>query len=992
MAALAKRLVEIQRAKAPGKQVHLQLLEAFAEHGQQATCLDAANLVASLRKARDEVVTRTPPVGMSQRQQLQLWAGQCTGHEAWQLLRDRMFRDGKDGVEGLSSTLLSRTYNNFRHMSLTREADEVWPLVASRVEDGSMKDAHQLLGVWNVAPEEHLPHLDAPLEKAMGADQERVWREMQLLSCIARAPDQPGSKAVLWCARELGRRLVDLTSEDIASLVVHLDARLRGADGVPGDLRDLARKAQDELVARDGTLEPRHLVGLLGSIDSRDDKLWTLLRRELLAAKVSVPQVLEVCRFLHRLPGGRESEPSLYGKMAKQLRSTLATKAEPGLVTRVARNLECFVGDFDTCQSLLNAAVRLRKDLFPGALWTLFTCMSEVDLVGRHPSLQNRLRMIGDVLEQHGIQQKTTLKEMAGIGEAMRRNKTPLAKCSSKMAERFLEVLQTAEDEYRQRDSPGDVAEESKTGTRAESAEGVGSTNYLAVTQQLLVGFWAELRGLGIEEPALTEAARRVCSAAVDGCGRQLDAPALAECIQKLEAVASKDAEAAELRDGLVALLVERFPRLSQRALVEAADLGASDALRTAVNAEVGRRLLGSSGHATAGTVAGISALRRGEDLDDLVAILSRWAAWSSSSGLPLAGAAVGSVVSGGAAGSLPPTKLVSHTELLVATSLPGIMRREPVAAARRLSATVQAFLAGGPGNATPLVPLQQGLHLLSSPSSVAGSGLSAAEPQQNSTSSSSVPEAAPATLGLPTAADLAFGFCALSGGPLPLDVAARLCRLTGGALVVSGSSDSDGAEAAEAAIGAGRAAELWAYGLSMRHLISPSARATLRMMPEASILEACLAHFERRPQRARFALAQDSDVAATLARLRAGLADAIPAGEAIEERFAVPASPYIADIALPGRGMLLVVPRKAHRAPGGVDDPAGSGDGLRRGALGGRGRLLEAVVESMGWQLRWMWPEEWGSEASEEPVDPQVLKVFLGIGSNETSTSQDAA
>jgi len=852
MAALTKKLVELQRSS-PGKKLHLDFLQAFAEHGQNASPVEAVNFLSQLRKVREASAKKIK--GVTQRQLLQVWANECADHQGWQLLRSRLFRKGKDGLEGVQSRDLSLAYNTLSHMNLSVEVAEVWPLIASRLQAGTMKDPRELMGVWTVAPEEHMQSLDVPLARALGAAADKLAIP-QLLSCIARAGTRPGSEAVRWSAGELGRRLSDLASEDLAAIVAHLDTRPPA--GAIGEFDGLVAKAKAELVSRDGALEAHHLVRLLGSIKRRDDELWIMVRKQLLTRKnLSAPQILEVCRLLHSFPDGAKSEASVFGFVAKQLRTHLSTRADPPLVTLVARNLDVLICDYDTCQDLLNAAVRLRQDLYPGALWKLFLCASDVDLVGRHPALQNRLQKIGDVLEQHLIGEMT-LSEMTGIVVAMRRNNTVLKKSASQMTKRFMEVLRTVEEQASGAAAPEVPGEAAKS--IVGSAEGTGK-NWLAEVQRLLLGYWTQLRILGLDEPQLLEAVRSM-GVVADGC--QLDAKALADVVGALAAAPSEDAEAGAIRESLVALVVAKVPSLSQRTLLEIADITASDAVRGAVVSEVNRRL---SGGTSAGVVTSVSSLRRGEDFDNLATFLLRWPAWSSVAP-PLEGDVDGGEPSG------PSGPLVARAQELVAGSLPRIMEKEPSEAARRLSDALRVLMANSPGSDASLASLRQSLHLLS---------------RMEARGQIEPPKA-------PLAADLAFGFCVLYRGALPFDVSARLWRLVGSAFAGSAagggsSSSSSGggsgsvggsrgsatghasgalAAAVDVAVGAGRASELWVFGHTVRYLSSPSVLAALRLMPQAPVLEACLARFEHKPAKLHFHLLQDGDAAAAaLSKLR---------------------------------------------------------------------------------------------------------------------------
>uniref|UniRef100_A0A7S1RGS0 RAP domain-containing protein n=1 Tax=Alexandrium catenella TaxID=2925 RepID=A0A7S1RGS0_ALECA len=129
-----------------------------------------------------------------------------------------------------------------------------------------------------------------------------------------------------------------------------------------------------------------------------------------------------------------------------------------------------------------------------------------------------------------------------------------------------------------------------------------------------------------------------------------------------------------------------------------------------------------------------------------------------------------------------------------------------------------------------------------------------------------------------------------------------------------------------------------------------------------------------------RFRLSQEVGSSAFLDRLRSALPALFP-NMACEERFAVPSTPYVVDLALEDRGLLLVVPRAAHLAAGSRE-------------LSGSAQLMERTLEAMGWKLQWIWPEQWsprldslaGSEGKEEALD--ALRGLVGLGSRAADGS----
>lgn len=934
--ALAKRFAELRKGIRP----HLELLKVFQEHGAGASAVESVDVLARLKKTRDEVVassTSGSRAGQSQRQLLQQWNRETTQHEGFQQLWKRLLEaEGKEGLVGLPSSALSRTYNQLCRMNLRKEAEEVWSTVHSRVVAGKMADPRELLGVWSVAPEEHLAELDAPLAKAMGTREPLTW---QLISAFSRVAERPHSKTVLWCSQRLEAQLQDLASEDLAMVLSML--RRPGAEGgLPEALRKLAREAKVELVSRDGALEPAQLVMLLESVEGHDDELWPMLRRQLLARKedLTARQILEACSFLHRLPmAGHDAEINLFKALTAQLRRLLHNRSDPALVGLMVRYLDALASDLPTCQSVLNAAVRMKRDLYPAVLWKVFLSSSEADLVGQHPALQSRLQNIGEVLEQKAVK-NMPLSEMRQAAAAMRRNNVPLPKSAEEMARHFLEVLERSKE----------AAGNADTAAKADESGGE-TTNWVGESQRFLVGFWADTKALGITTSADLAEAISAFSSPGERC--KIEAQGLVECAEDLGALVAEDAQATEIQKGLISHLEKQLPSLGQRPLVQAANQATTISLQEVLIREIGRRFQQGKVAETADAAESAFAVKNGADLEDLISLLERFALWRSEGSEAAASA-----------------DIVLRSMDLAAEALPGFMDQEPELAHDRLLAVVKVFASLGGHGEAHIAQLTRALHRLSVPR-LGLDGAAAARP------------------GTPaTAAGLAYGYAALHGGAPPLDVAARLWRLSGSALEAAAHAEGHkriGPEALVAAIGSGAgntaAAELWTFGLTMRHLASASALSGLRLLPEAEALEACLQHLERRPEAARFSLEQEVDASRMVARLRSALPQVVAAGEPLEERFAVPGTPFVSDMALTGRGVLLLVPRSMHRAPD--------------GGVSARGRLMERVLEACGWQLCWVWPEAHGGLESEEPMPLESLQALLDsrLASSTASSDEDA-
>jgi len=848
------------------------------------------------------------------KQQLQNWGNACAKHPGFAVLRQRLLDEGVLG--GLNSAELSRTYNLLRRLNFSREAEEVWPVVMSHLGGKKMATVPELLGVWSIAPVEGLPHVEAPLARAMASTEPpKTW---QLLSAVSRASDRPGSEVVRLCARLLGGRLADMSSDDLALIVGQFGSRLGAAGArVPDQLQDLAAKAKAELIARDGALEPMQLCGLLGSIRSQDDALWPMAKRQLVAKSNSLtaPQILEVAQCIKRL-GGSDAEPALFASVTKPLQKQLSSVRQPFLVAVVARNLDALVTDYYTCLQLLNAAVRLRQDLYPVVLWRLFVHTSEAELVRHHPNLQVRMQKIGEILEKHGLASKrTTLSEMRDIAKAMRGNRVALPVCLAEMTKRFLDVLQTVEENFQQ----GQDAAQSDTAASVSGAVGDASldtdtgreTNWLGEVQELIVSFWIQLHLLGTDQPTLTSAMEAFCAA---GGACQIGAEALAQSVLELERI--KDTKAEPFLAGLTGHLAGRFDKMKQQSFIQLAGQASSDVLRRAVVVEVDRRI-------TRTRSAKIGILKNGQDYDDLVFLLTRWLDWSR--------AAAAQKRDGP---PLVPPELVHRIGSLLAESLPVMLQKEPAAANQRLADTLAALSAFEPGGGGDMGQWERIMsqHI---------GALSGWKPA--------------------SATDLAFSYTAIHSGALPFDTALRLFRLVGSALRHV-TKDPEGLSQVQTA-------KLWAFWLALRHLSTHTVFATLRLAPEAPTIESLLRSAETKAAPARFELAQDASAAAALAWLRAALPQAAPQ-ETCEERFAVPGTPYVADFGIQKRRLLLVVPRRDHRAP---DRPE----------LSGPGRLMERTLAAMGWQTQWVWPERWPADPADDGGEPvaEALRQLLGLG-----------
>ena len=208
-------------------------------------------------------------------------------------------------------------------------------------------------------------------------------------------------------------------------------------------------------------------------------------------------------------------------------------------------------------------------------------------------------------------------------------------------------------------------------------------------------------------------------------------------------------------------------------------------------------------------------------ELPELVALQSAWAPWSSEP-------------SGEDGEPLVRPELALRVAELIAASLAKSLTVES------LTVAAGAFAAlGSEPAADTLASLRQSLHRLSGPSGA--------------------PRCQPAV-----AAELAYEFAALHGGPMPMDVAIRLWRQ------VVGGSVAGRRAAASPVLSSAAVAKLGAFDLAARHLSTTSVAAALRLAPETAAVEALL------QRHAVFELAQEPEALALEASLRASLPEAL--------------------------------------------------------------------------------------------------------------------
>jgi hypothetical protein len=845
-----QRLRPLQQAASGG---HLQLLQSFADsaEGVAAPVAKCLEVLQELRKQRDVFAEKSAKSPSGPKLSMQQWTEECRKHTGMALLRQNLL--AADTQKSMDNAQLSRAYNQFCRLGLTREAKDLWPTVSSRIQSQNMTKAKELLGIWSVTPPANLPELDAPLSNAFRSDASVTW---QMLSAMTRASECEGSKTVLRCADTISSKLRDLSDEDLALIAGQMGASAQtSTTSVPPPLVDLGQRAKSELLERGGKLGTLHLCGLFRCMAGVNDKMWPMVRNQLLTKKdLSAQQTLQVCRFLQQA-GGSNLDPQLFNHATQQLNTLLNIRAQPGLVAMVAQNLDSILPRETTVKCLLNAALALRQDLFPAVLWKLFTRAAEVNLLGRYPVMKNRLTRIGVVLEGHAFGQKKSLKEMVDIADAMVKNGIVLNKCLDRITPEFVEVLQGITGTQQPAATARVGVQEVDAKADAGSVPDVDAGALLAKAQRLAISYWVRLQKLGIsEDESLRAYLETICSES--GGGSKLDGMLLTEAIQELQGV---DA-AGSLQPGLAAQLAMRLPSISGHDLARTSEVVSSDAIRKPLTAEVIRRL-------ALDRVVSVSTLRRGEDFDDAVAILVQWTKWLHEPD---------------SLGGRPPVHLETIVRLaqLVLESLPAILEREPEAARNRLLITSRTFAAFEADESIPLCVFRQGLQ------SEVTKMAHAWEP----------------TL----AAELAFTLAALLAPRLTLDLVTWLWKIAGS--VVTPSDEA-------ASLSEQHAAQICAFVLATRHLCSPSLQAALRLAPAAPVLEAYVAQSLRKAN-VCFKLPSESTSDELLAQLRLVLPDVFP-GKAWQESRAVPATPYIVDMIFPEQRVLLLVPRLMHRAVG---------------------------------------------------------------------------
>jgi len=847
-----QRLRPLQQA-AGGQ--HLALLQSFADSAEGAApvakCLE---VLQALRKERDVFAEKSAKSPSGPKLLMQQWTEDCRKHTGMVVLRQNLL--SADTQKSMDNVQLSRAYNQFCRLGLTREAKDLWPTVLSRIQSQNMTKAKELLGIWSVTPPANLPEIDAPLASAIGSDAPFTW---QMLSAMTRASECEGSKTVLRCADKISSRLHDLSDEDLVLVAGQMGASSQATTtAAPQLLVDLAQRAKSELMERGGKLGTLQLCGLLRCMEGGvNDKMWPMVRNQLLEKKdLSAQQTLQVCRFLHQA-GGSKLDPQVFEHTTKQLGSLLNIRAQPGLVAMVAQNLDCVLPSQMAVRSLLNAAMNLRQDLFPAVLWKLFTRAAETNLLGRHPSMKNRLQRIGGVIEGHAFVQKKSLKEMVDIADAMVKNDIVLKKCIDQMTPAFVEVVQglygTEQDAATGRAGAKEVKEVgAKDDSAAVPGEDVGAL--LARAQRLTISYWVRLQKLGItEDESLRAFVETICSAS-EGVSK-LNGMQLTEAIQEMQGVEAADS----LQQGLAAQLTKRLPTIKGRDLARTCETMSSDAIRKPLVAEVVRRL-------ALDRVVSVSTLRRGEDFDDALAILVQWTKWCHE------------LDSFDRPQPVPLQTLVRFAHLVL-ESLPGILEREPEAARHRLLATSRMLAAFEADGSTPLGVIRQGL-------------------QNEVAKKAHVWEPA-------LAAELAFTLAALHVPKLTLDLVTWLWNVVGSVVHAEATNLSDQ-----------QAAQICAFVVATRHLCSPSTQAALRLAPAAPALETFVAQSLRKSD-VCFTLPSEVASDGLLAQLQLVLPEVLP-GKTWQEGRTVPGTPYFVDMVFPEKQVLLLVARSVHRAVGG--------------------------------------------------------------------------
>merc|ERR1712196_486483 len=106
-------------------------------------------------------------------------------------------------------------------------------------------------------------------------------------------------------------------------------------------------------------------------------------------------------------------------------------------------------------------------------------------------------------------------------------------------------------------------------------------------------------------------------------------------------------------------------------------------------------------------------------------------------------------------------------------------------------------------------------------------------------------------------------------------------------------------------------AARLWAFCLAAKNLSTDSTACALRLAPAAPLVEAFLRDVEAKPS-SKFRLEQNSGILGTVVPISMALSRVVDS-ELVEENFIIPGTPYIADLAVPARQVVLLVPRTGH-------------------------------------------------------------------------------
>eukprot|EP00929_Paragymnodinium_shiwhaense_P061345 TRINITY_DN30630_c0_g1_i1.p1 TRINITY_DN30630_c0_g1~~TRINITY_DN30630_c0_g1_i1.p1 ORF type:complete len:1048 (+),score=345.13 TRINITY_DN30630_c0_g1_i1:86-3145(+) len=976
--ALAKRIAEIQKAKPQAvRQQHVQILKAFVDHGKGASSKEWIDGLMKLRETRDRTVKESsgPRQAGVTRLLLQQWTKDIEEHPGVGALRQHLL--APEFVGKLEGPDISRVYNQLKRLNLQKDADEMWATMKERMSNGQMNSVQELLGVWSVAPKSRLSDLDAPLMKALRRDE--GVRSRELLSLLTRSTDMPTSKAVQHTAEKLSGMVNDLSSLDLAYISQQLGRKLSEDFAEHPRLRELMRSAKQELVARGGTLEVTNLVNLLGAVEGNEDPLWQMLREQLLA-KLKVPlkeaealsamQALEIYKAFINL----EAAKAEIRFVSKRLEYMLGKEANPALVGTLSSNLEYVLWSKGLLEVLFNTAVRLREDLYPTVLWSLFKRAAETNVVNIQPNILARLQQIGDRLERHGVgKQKMTLADMTSAAEAMRGNGVVLPKCLGQMSQQFLDVYAearkgdagsegdseaaaaaaaseaaskkaseagaetappkkeaeaaaAAESAAEKEAEAGDAAVEKKKGEESEESAPAMSfvlktgsgEDYVQQVQRLMISFWVRTGHLKMQNERVTDTILRFLKDR-DTCRiRPKDfMPLLAE----VSALQSEEAK--KVHEGLLEQLHARLSELPDDSLVEMVDAASSsEETRGKLLSEVGRRLAQLPAASDASEVP-TSAKR----VDELNGLLERWSRWSWSTD----GAAARD--EGDTAQEEEDASddgFCADAADAVTAALPSALQEAGSQGHRRLTSSASALSTLLAANAErPLRTdiLRRCLHTC----------VPAGE--------------APTDAG--AASELAFAFASLHGGMLPFDTSARLWHSTASALSSSASRRpaaegpvSSASRQAFATMNEQQQAKLWAFGLAARHLSTRPTLVSLQLQPGAPRVEAALEELNTYQRQARLWLSKERRSVEVAGALKELLPEAIHMGHC-EAGFVVPGTPYQADFGFEAKKLLLLVARPEHRGPG-------------RCRLSGQGLLLQRTLGAMGWRVAWLWPEEW--------------------------------